>query len=351
MEVKNHKLVGDNVSFDPTTKVSGQHAKGDLDTIIVHYTAGNNADVAVKTLKNPKVQASAHMVVSREGKVVQLADLNVITWHAGVSEYTFPDKKRTTFNKHSIGIEIANDGYLKKVEDKYFNAYNKEIAAEFAFFGKHRNPVTKSQYWHSYTDVQIKAVFDVCAAIIKEYPSVKYILGHEEIAPGRKTDPGPAFPLDELRKQMGVWIPGTAAIAASVAPPVVEKVALGTVGVATGKINFRSGPGADYDKVAEAVEKDEKVLILKKSGEWYEVLQDITGWVAKEYISQDNTDENYDGFVDADVLNIRAEPNGEKIANPLTRGQKVNIIKQDEGWMQIETQVKGWVAAKYVNLT
>jgi N-acetylmuramoyl-L-alanine amidase len=349
MEVKDHKLVGEKISFDPTTKISGEFGQGAPDTIIIHYTAGNDAKAAVKVLKNPTVKASAHMVVSREGEIVQLANLNVITWHAGVSGYNFPNEKRTTFNKYSIGIEIANDGYLKLEGGKFYNYFKREIAAEFAFKGRHRNyPTTRSEYWHSYTEEQVKVVFEICAALIKAYPSIKYILGHEEIAPGRKTDPGPAFPLDELRQKMGVWIPGTAAPV--VAEPEKEKMPLGTIGVATGKVNFRSGPGADYEKVAEALEKDEKVLVLKKSGDWYEVMQDITGWVSKEYILQDNTDDEADGSVNAEILNIRDKPNGEKIAKPLTKGQKVNIIKQDEGWMQVETQVKGWVAAQYIKL-
>lgn len=346
MEIKKNKLVGENISFDATKKVSGKYGSNSPDTIIIHYTAINSTKVAVRTLKNPKVRASAHMVVGREGEIVQLVKLNVIAWHAGKSGYSFPDKKRTTFNKYSIGIEISNDGFLKKVDGKYMNWYKKEVAAEFAYEGKHRNyPKTRSTFWHSYTDIQTKRVYEICAALIKEYPTIKYILGHEEIAPGRKTDPGPAFPLDDLRKEMKVWIPGTPE-----PEPKKEKMPLGTVGVASGKINFRSGPSSSFEKTAEAVEKDEKVLILSKVGDWYEVMQDITGWISKKYVTQDNSDNEEDGSVNANVLNIRDKPNGEKVAKPLSKGQKVTILTQDNGWFQVETQVKGWVFAKYVKL-
>ncbi len=346
MEVKNHKLVGDKTSFDPTTKISGKYGPGAPDTIIIHYTAGNSSKTAVRVLKNPKIKASAHMVIGREGEVIQLVDLNVIAWHAGKSGYTFPDKKRTTFNKYSIGIEIANDGYLKKKNGKFYNWTKKEVAADLAYEGKHRNyPTTRSMYWHSYTDVQIKAVYDVCAAMIKAYPSIKYILGHEEIAPGRKADPGPAFPLDDLRKTMKVWEVGTPA-----PEPKKEKMPLGTTGIATAKVNFRSGPGSSFEKVAEMLEKDEKVLVLAKSGDWYELQQEITGWVSKEYVSTDNSDSTGDAVVDSSTLNIRSKPDGEKVAKALTKGHKVEILREDEGWYEVETQVKGWASAKYIKV-
>lgn len=346
MEIKNHKLVGDKVSFDATSKVSGKYGSGAPDTIIVHYTAGNSTSTAVRVLKNPKIRASAHMVVGREGEVIQLADLDIITWHAGRSRYTFPDKKRTTFNKYSIGIEIANDGYLKKEDEKFYSWYKKEVPKELVYEGKHRNyPTTRSTFWHTYTDEQIKTVYAICRAILKEYPTVKYILGHEEIAPGRKSDPGPAFPLDKMRKDLGAWIPGTPA-----PEPEKEKMPIGTVGVATGKVNFRSGPSVSYEKIAEAVEKDEKVLVLAKSDDWYEVSQNIEGWVYKEYIDRNDSDDEEDGVVSANVLNIRDKPAGNKVAKPLSKGQKVEIFGVDEGWYHVQTKAKGWVFGDYIKI-
>ena len=346
MKIKAHKLVGDNISFVPTSKISGEFKEGELDTIIIHYTAGNSTKIAVRVLTNPKPNASAHMVVGREGKVIQLADLNVITWHAGKSGYVFPDKKRGYFNKYSIGIEIANDGFLTKKDGKYYNWYKKEVSEDLVYEGRHKNfPQTRSLLWHTYTDEQIKKVYDICKAIIKEYPSIKYILGHDEISPGRKADPGPAFPIDDLRKKMKVWIPGEPE------PEIeMEKMPLGTVGVAMAKLNFRAGPNVDYEKAAETLEKDEKVLVLAKAAGWYYVEQEITGWVSKQYIDRDNSDNEEDGIVSANVLNIRDNPNGDKVAKPLTKGQKVVIFKQEVGWYQVETKVKGWVSAKYIKL-
>ncbi|MBN2892893.1 MAG: N-acetylmuramoyl-L-alanine amidase [Bacteroidales bacterium] len=346
MEIKKNKLVGDNVSYAPTTKTSGKYGEGAPDTIIIHYTGGNNLKAAVNWLNKKGVQASAHMVVGREGEVVQMADLNEITWHAGTSGYQFPDETRTTFNKYSIGIEIANDGYLSKIDTKYINSFKKEVAKEFVFEGEHRNyPRVRAKYWHTYTDEQIKAVYEICAAIIKEYPTIKYILGHEEIAPTRKSDPGPAFPLDDLRKKMKVWIPTKPE-----PEKIREKLPLGTVGIATTVINFRSGPATTYDTIAETVQKDEKVLVLSKIDKWYEVEQDIEGWVSKKFIDRDDSDSITDGIVNANLLNIRSKPEGDKIAKPLTKGHKVKIVDRDGEWYKVETRVSGWVYGKYIKI-
>ncbi len=345
MKIKNHKLVGDNVTYEATPKTSGEYEKAYPDTIIIHYTAGNSLNVAVNTLKNPRVKASAHIVIGREGEIVQMADFNIITWHAGNSGYKFPDFVRTSFNKYSIGIEICNDGFLVKTNSKFYNWYKKEVSKEFVFEGKHRNyPITKSVYWHTFTEKQIEVVSDICKLLMKEYPSIKYILGHEEIAPGRKTDPGPAFPLDELREKMKVWIP------VKREEEKREELEFGTLAKVTAKINFRSGPGTQFDTVAEMLEKDEKVLVLSKQGEWYEVEQDITGWVFKEFIDRDTSDSIPDGEVNVNVLNIRSKPDGDKVAKPLTIGQKVKIIKEDKGWLFIQTRVTGWVFAKYIQI-
>ena len=62
----------------------------------------------------------------------------------------------------------------------------------------HRNQ-TVARYWHAYTDKQIAVVEEICRVLVEAYP-IKDILGHEEISPNRKIDPGPAFPLDKLRR-------------------------------------------------------------------------------------------------------------------------------------------------------
>lgn len=347
MEIKNHKLVGDKVKFTQTPRISGEYAEGAPDTIIIHYTGGNNAEGAAKWLCGSQSRASAHMVVGREGQVIQLAKLNVITWHAGNSGYKLPDENRTTFNKYSIGIEVANDGYLSKVDGKFINSFKQVVDEKYVFEGKHRNyPRVRSTYWHTYTDEQVKKVHEICELLIKQYPTIKYILGHEEIAPTRKSDPGPAFPLEDLRKKMGVWIPTE-----TEPEKVREKLPLGTIATVTSVLNFRTGPSSTYEKAAEQLQKDEKVLVISKVGDWYEVEQEIIGWVAKKFIERDDSDSAEDGVVKvSSFLNIRSKPDGDKVAKPLSNGHRVKIVDRDGDWFKVETRVIGWAWGKYIKI-
>ena len=140
--------------------------------IILHYTAGNR-DSSLKTLTENEV--SAHYLVSddKSEPVYSLVNENKRAWHAGVSDW----KGRNNLNDTSIGIEIVNDG---------------DVSGTFV----------------PYKDFQIKEV-----AVLVKYLADKYeipatnILGHSDIAPQRKSDPGPLFPWRELYTQynIGMW--------------------------------------------------------------------------------------------------------------------------------------------------
>lgn len=344
MEVKDHKLTGEGMQgFVQTPNVSSGTMHPD--TIVIHYTAGPSAEGAVRVLTSPKRKASAHLVVGRDGKVWQLSDFNTITWHAGKATYNAAAKlarpdQNPYFNRFSIGIEIDNAGYLSKIDGKYYAWWQKSsktssIPEDQVFEGKHRNAVTRSIFWHKYTEEQIKKVFEICEAICKAY-DIQYIVGHEEIIPGGKTDPGPAFPLDELREKL--------IDKGQVFPPK-------TVGEVTAEaLNIRSHPNAGAEKMSEPLEKGHKLELIKEINSWYKVTTNITGWVAKDYIDLDNSDDEVGGHVSASSLNIRSGPGGanHKIAKPLVKGTPVKILEQNDGWYQVEVAITGWVAKDYV---
>jgi len=140
--------------------------------IILHYTAGNR-DSSLKTLT--KNEVSAHYMVSddKSEPVYSLVDENKRAWHAGVSEW----KGRNNLNDTSVGIEIVNGG---------------DVSGTFV----------------PYKDFQIKEVAVLVRHLIDKYeiPPTN-ILGHSDIAPQRKPDPGPLFPWEELNKKynIGMW--------------------------------------------------------------------------------------------------------------------------------------------------
>jgi N-acetylmuramoyl-L-alanine amidase len=129
---------------------------------IIHYTAAKTAEGAIEWMINSrgKQAVSAHLHIDRLGNVVQLVPLNMRAWHAGESEW----KGVVGLNNHSIGIELQNTGV------------------------------------QIYTDIQLQQTVDVCRALNLTYP-IEEILGHSDIAPTRKIDPGKQFPMDRLRKE------------------------------------------------------------------------------------------------------------------------------------------------------
>ena len=164
--------------------------------IILHYTAASYRST-VKALTSRNVKASVHFIVDRDGSITQLVNTDTIAWHAGKSVF----KDLSGFNKYSIGIENVNSGVLTQSGAVYKSWFGASYERSDVIRTAHRYQ-SQLKFWHTYTQEQIDATYMLCVAILKEYPSIKYILGNEEIARKRKTDPGPAFPIDNLRDKL-----------------------------------------------------------------------------------------------------------------------------------------------------
>lgn len=273
MNIKNHILKpghGESVEQVSCSKTSGNFGDELPDTLVMHYTAGGSVKSAVRTLTNPEIKASAHVIIGRDGKIVQLIPFNKIAWHAGRSTY----KDRTGLNRYAIGIEMDNAGDLSRQDHHYISWFNKKYTEEEVLKATHRNEESP-RFWHMYTEEQIQVAFELCALLVDHY-AIQYILGHEEIAPKRKTDPGPAFPLDKLRNQLindrRIESEGENE----------QDIDEGTV--TASKLNIRGGPASSYEKVADPLQKGTSVKILQTRDNWYRVRANIEGWVHADYI-------------------------------------------------------------------
>jgi N-acetylmuramoyl-L-alanine amidase len=268
MEIKNHILTGTNVKkMVPSPNHSGEFKHGDLDTVIMHYTAGPYK-TALKSLISPRVRASAHVIIDRDGSITQLVPFNLIAWHAGKSYY----KGRSGFNKYSIGIEMVNSGYLTKSGNIYRAWYGEAFNPSEVIEAIHRNQTTP-KYWHVYTPEQIDAAYELVHLLIETY-GIKMILGHEEIAPKRKTDPGPAFPLDKFRERL---------LGTSRDQDGAEELP-DTGRIIANTLNIRSLPNTRASIVAKPLKKGTKVMLLDESNGWYKVSVQVVGWVYGKYV-------------------------------------------------------------------
>lgn len=168
--------------------------------ILLHYTAGRSFEDSIAWLCNPKARASAHIVIGRGGEVAQLVDLHKRAWHAGKSKW----QETVGMNNHSIGIELDNAGLLTRRAAGWYTWFGVRIDAADVVLAEERA-------WHAYTEPQVLRAYEVCEALIDRYPAIGEredgILGHSDVAPGRKVDPGPAWNMDSFR----AWLYGRGA--------------------------------------------------------------------------------------------------------------------------------------------
>ncbi|HAM84455.1 MAG TPA: N-acetylmuramoyl-L-alanine amidase [Butyricimonas sp.] len=187
MDILNHRLVDCEAVHLTCSKNTRPLTAPD--TIVLHYTAGSNGLASAYYLTRPDVAASAHLVIDRNGDIIQLVPFNVEAWHAGKSFHL----GRVNLNHYSIGIELDNLGKLRREGEKFIAECGKEVQPSDVFVDEENGQPT---YWHRYTDEQLKTVVLVCLLLMDRYP-IRYLLRHSDITP-RKIDPGPAFPREIL---------------------------------------------------------------------------------------------------------------------------------------------------------
>tara|TARA_B100000029_G_scaffold145280_1_gene140475 strand:- start:1994 stop:2518 length:525 start_codon:yes stop_codon:yes gene_type:complete len=148
----------------------------DPDLIVIHYTETFTAKEALLVLEKRKL--SAHFVISPFGKVIQLVDTSYKAWHAGKSCF----KDRRNVNDFSIGVELVNPGFLKDGK-KWKSGYTKHL----------------DKKWANWPEQQIQTLTKLISWIQKQHPKCLNVVGHSDIAPERKIDPGPIFPWFKLK--------------------------------------------------------------------------------------------------------------------------------------------------------
>lgn len=158
--------------------------------LVVHFTSGATAESSIEFWRTPAAKgACAHIVIDRDGTVYQCRPFNMTCGHAGKSKWRGFDG----LNACSIGIELANAGDNEVLAKRWTKL--PLVSAKH----KKGGPVQK---WEAYPLAQQAACEAVAKALVARY-NLDDVVGHDDIAPERKNDPGPAFPMDDLRKACG----------------------------------------------------------------------------------------------------------------------------------------------------
>jgi N-acetylmuramoyl-L-alanine amidase len=136
-----------------------------ISMLVLHYTGMEDAESAIARLRDPEAKVSCHYLVSEDGQVLRMVDEDKRAWHAGRSFW----RGVTDVNSASIGIEIVNPGH------------------EFGY--------------RPFPDEQIEALLPLVAGILERHKITRgNVVGHSDIAPRRKQDPGELFPWNRLAR-------------------------------------------------------------------------------------------------------------------------------------------------------
>jgi N-acetylmuramoyl-L-alanine amidase len=193
MEVRDHRLYdadGSAVRFVPSPNHSDELEPRYL---VIHYTATLTLEPAVAWFQNPKSDASAHFLVSRSGRVVQMVRLDRQAWHAGRSTWGAVEN----LNAYSIGIELVNAGALARAPAGHWIDWARHrIPDADVIVARHKHERAE-RGWHAFTEVQIERAIQIAAGLHERY-RFRNVLGHDDVAASRKLDPGPAFPMERF---------------------------------------------------------------------------------------------------------------------------------------------------------
>ena len=150
------------LNYSPNFDLKKRKIK-DIKFIVFHYTGMKNEKKAIRKLTDSNSKVSSHYFITNNGKILTLVPDLYVAWHAGISSW----KKYKFINKYSIGIEISNPGH-----DYNYKKFNKK---------------------------QINSAINLSKLLIKKYKiKSSYVLGHSDISPDRKKDPGEKFPWEYL---------------------------------------------------------------------------------------------------------------------------------------------------------
>jgi N-acetylmuramoyl-L-alanine amidase len=261
MTIEGHRLVGAPFKASPN---AGGPLKAEY--LIIHYTATTNGPATVQALLSPARKASAHLVVDLDGSTTQLVPFDRRAWHAGKSQWA----GRSGCNGFSIGIEIVNPGPLRRSSTGYHDVNGRKWEGPVVE-AYHKNGNRQFGHWAAYSDAQMQTLESVGPELVEAY-RLKDVVGHDDIAPVRKIDPGPAFPMESYRSLLFGR--------ADDGPELFEP---------TTSLNVRKGPAVSFDPViGSPIGPGIRVEIAESSGLWWHVLTEdrsVEGWVHSRFLS------------------------------------------------------------------
>jgi N-acetylmuramoyl-L-alanine amidase len=275
LSVKNHKLLSDKkpVEFIKSSYVGGALPQP-TKILVMHFTygaTGRSSAEWFRSSENPG--SSAHVVVDRDGSVIQCVPFETVAWHAGKSRW----KDLVGLNNSALSIEMANWGYLRPSGDRWVSYTGVKISNPFIAAHKNGNPDGSHSPigWEPYPARQFSTAVAIARTFVAEY-GVTEVVGHDDIAPDRKWDPGPAFDMMRFRALVFGGRGDNGDIRMKVLSP--------------DGLNLRTGPGTEFATM-QLLPEGSIVEPMQRHGTWLSVSvigssgqPTATGWVHSRYL-------------------------------------------------------------------
>lgn len=280
MKFSRHKAV--DVPFN-----QAKHQRGQIkpSIVVLHDTAsrietGNSA----RFLQENDVRVSVHFVVERDGSVEQQVAVNRGANHAGKSHYHGLDH----VNNFSIGIEIVNPGRMTDAGAGRARTWFKQTfdMAEYDI-QEITTPEHGHGFWMDYTDAQIDTVIDLLTGLFGYVPTLKDIVSHWYVSPGRKVDTNPLFPLDHIKARVMGRDDDVADAADDLSDAIAVDQKMVAVDVPGAHLNMRRWPSFNPN-VITGIPSGVHLPVLREgtfvNRKWIKVRYDgVEGWVVANH--------------------------------------------------------------------
>jgi N-acetylmuramoyl-L-alanine amidase len=345
MKIVNHRLLHDDGT--PYAFRASPHVGPAIKPrwLVMHYTASANASGAINWFADPDSKVSAHVVIAKDGTITQCVPFNRRANHAGKSSW----KDVVGLNSHSIGIELDGFGFLGNAGPGKWKFGGKSIPDSEVVVATHKFG-TPTGGWPRYPQAQLDAALELGKLLVKEY-ALEDVVGHDDISPGRKQDPGPTFPMESFRasaRQLSST-PGTGTPAPGGLKPIARFRVKTT-------LNVRSGPAPTNPTVTGSpLQPGTIVRGTEDQAGWKRITVEganTAGWVSAQFLEAIPAELF---TVIATALNVRSGPAGTNPAvqgSPLSRDTVVQQLEESNGWKRIvslgATPVTGWASAQFL---
>lgn len=245
--------------------------------LIMHCTAtATSMENLVASFLRDELEVSIHLIIGRDGKVVQLVPFNRRAWHANPGYW---GEIPGNMNSWSLGIELVNAGYLEENDEGEWHLNGVVIPENDRVLKQH--PLDNvPKWWQIYPQVQVETALEVTELLFENYPTLIDVLSHDEVNPKDRRDPGPAFDMQRFHAKI---------------ISLDDRFPITRIHVTERFSRLYVAPGVANETIGDGLPKNIPLGILKEENGWSHVQVNpqnnppfVTGWIQSDRINVDN---------------------------------------------------------------